>query len=281
MNRKKVIELINVAVNSLILIIITLYFILPYSWVLTAAFRENPGLELEFKGFTLENFVKLFHRSDVPLWFRNSLIVALSVVALVIILSFPPAYLMARYEFRGKHAILLLFILGMSVPISVIMIPIYSFARVLRLTNSLFGLSLFLAFRSLPMAIWLLKEFIKGIPLELEEAAFVDGAGLLRTMMIVTLPLTAPGLAVIGLMAFASSWGDFVMNLILITRDDLRTIALGIYYASLEATGWGYATINYGLLSAIAIIYVIPTFVLYILMQKYLVKGMVIGAVKM
>ena len=80
---------------------------------------------------------------------------------------------MARYEFRGKHAILLLFILGMSVPISVIMIPIYSFARALRLTNSLFGLSLFLAFRSLPMAIWLLKEFIKGIPLELEEAAFV------------------------------------------------------------------------------------------------------------
>ena len=146
---------------------------------------------------------------------------------------------MARYEFRGKHAILLLFILGMSVPISVIMIPIYSFARALRLTNSLLGLSLFLAFRSLPMAIWLLKEFIKGIPLELEEAAFVDGAGLLRTMMIVILPLTTPGLAVIGLMAFTSSWGDFVMNLILITGDDLRTIALGIYYASLEATGWG------------------------------------------
>ena len=282
MNRNKVVYYLNVSVNTLVLILITLYFILPYFWVFNASLRRNPSLEIRFdEEFTLENFVKVINRPDTFRWFINSFIVSMTAMALTLSLSFPPAYLMARYEFKGKNAIIFLFILGMSIPVSAIMVPIYSMARVLRLTNSLLGLSLILAFRSIPMGIWLLKEFIKGIPIEMEEAALVDGATITQILVRVVLPLTAPGLAAIGLMTFTSSWGDFVMNLILITRDDLRTVALGIYYASLETTGWGYATINYGVLAAITVFYVLPSILLYFIMQKYLVRGIMIGALKM
>ena len=127
-----------------------------------------------------------------------------------------------------------------------------------------------------------MKEFIRSIPVDLEEAAWVDGAGRLRTLVKVVFPLTGPGLAVIGMMAFISAWGDFTVSLLLISSGGNTPISLVIFKKSIEtsfATA-GYVTIDYGLMTAISLIYLAVPVIVFLFAQKHLVRGMTIGAVK-
>ena len=265
--------------NHLVFIVVAVYFLAPLTWLITSAFRANPSVWVEFKDFTLENFPRAF-TGDTARWIRNSLFIALSTSIISVGASFLAAYPFARFDFPGKAAALFLLVLSMTIPLSAVMLPTFSLARFLHLQNTLIGVSLVIAARQMPMGIWITKEFITSIPIELEEAAWVDGASRWTTIRRVIFPLCGPGLAVIGLMSFVAGWGDFTTNLILISSEKLYPISMGMYKASIEATSWGYVSVDYGVMCAIGVLYLIPPMVAFLFTHRYLVKGMVLGAVK-
>ena len=271
---------LSVLLNNAILVVISLYFILPMIWMWVSAFRLNPTYKVEFKDFTLENFIVLFFEKQTLTWIRNSLIIALATPAIVTLLAILAAYPMARLEFRGKGLLQALMILSMSIPLSAVLVPTYSLIRALGLENSLEGVILVLAGRQMPIAIWVLTEFVRSLPRELEEAAWIDGCGKLETILRVVLPLSLPGIAVVFMTSFVNAWGDFLTPLIVITSDELKPISMGLYDACLQSRAYGYTLINYGLLSAISIVYMMVPAIVYLVLGKYMVKGMVIGAVK-
>jgi len=272
-------QAINIVGNNLIFLVIVAYFLAPLTWVFVSAFRDNPSITVQFTNFTLGNFPELF-KVETARWIRNSLFIGGMVTLMTIVTAFLAAYPFARFEFRGKVIVLFTLVMSMTIPLSAVMLPTFSLARSLGLSNTLIGVALVIAARQMPMALWVLKEFIATIPVELEEAARVDGAGRIDTLLRIVLPLTAPGLAVIGMMAFVAGWGDFTVSLILLNSDKLFPISMGIYKASLDATSWGYVTVDYGIMTAISLMYLIPPAIAFLFTQRYMVKGMVIGAVK-
>ena len=272
-------RVLPIVLNYLVFLAVAVYFIAPLTWLLTSAFRANPSVSVEFKDFTLSNFPRAF-TGDTLLWFRNSLSIALTTAIISVVSAFLAAYPFARYEFRGKTTMLFILVLSMTIPLSAVMLPTFSLARFLHLQNTLIGVALVIAARQIPMGIWITKEFIASIPIELEEAAWVDGASRLSTLRRIIFPLCRPGLTVIGLMAFVAGWGDFSTNLILISSEKLYPISMGIYKASIESTSWGYVSVDYGVMCAISLLYMVPPMIAFLFTHKYLVKGMVLGAVK-
>ncbi len=270
---------LSLVLNHLVLIVVALYFLAPLAWLLSAAVRPHPSLTLALAPLSLQNFARLF-RGDTLLWIRNSLVIALATTAITVTVAFLAAYPLARYDFRGKTAMLMALVLSMTMPLSTVMVPTFDLARLLHLRNTRLGVALIVATRLLPLAIWVLKEFITTVPGELEEAAALDGAGWLTILRTIVLPLARPGLAVVGLVAFVNGWGDFIVSLILIDHEPLSPISMGIFHASLAATSTAEATVDYGVMAAISLLYLWPPLLAFLGSQRYIIHGMVLGAVK-
>ncbi len=270
---------LGVGVNVLALAAVAAYFAAPMVWLFTSAFRANPSVYVAFEGWTLGNFPRIL-QEETFLWVRNSLLIALGTTAMTLTTAFLAAYPFARLSFRAKPLLLFALALSMTIPFSAVLLPTYSLARWLGLQNSLLGVALILSARQIPMAIWVLKEFIRAIPVELEEAAWVDGASTGAVLLRILLPLSGPGLAVVGLMSFVGGWGDFATSLILLSREELFPISMGIYKASIEATSWGYVTVDYGVMAAISLLYMAFPAMTFLITHRYLVAGLVIGAVR-
>lgn len=269
----------HVVLNNTFLLLVAFLFVFPFTWTVVSAFRQNPQLSLRFTDFWLGNFTHILS-GDTAVWIRNSLLIAGGVTLFTTALAFLAAYPFARFDFRGKTVLLFALIVSMTIPLGVVMLPTFSLARLLHLVNTRIGVILIITARQIPLSLWVLKEFIAAIPIELEESAWVDGASRFGTLWRIVFPLTAPGLAVMGMMAFLVGWGDFLVNLLLISSDELLPISMGIYKTSLEATAYGQLRVNYGLQTAISLLYMVPPVLLYLLFQRYLIRGMVLGAVK-
>ena len=268
--------------SNLVLLILIIFFTFPFLWVVTSAFRKYPHFYIEFKDFTLRN-VQSILTGRTLMWIENSLILAIGTAIIAVSVCFLGAYVLSKCHFKGKNILMFVMILSMCIPLSAVMLPTYSMIRKMGLVNTRIGVILVLAARFIPMGVWVIKEFIDGIPKELEEAARIDGAGTLTLISKITFPLALPGTAVIALIAFLGGWGDFTLNLILINKEKLYPISLGIFKASLIMTGSRAAQvvqIDHGIMAAISMLYLIIPVIFFILMQKHLVKGMVIGAVK-
>lgn len=268
--------------SNLVLLILIIFFTFPFLWLVTSAFRNYPQFYIIFKDFTLRNFQTILTGRTL-MWIVNSSILGISTAIMAVSVCFLGAYVLSKCHFRGKNILMLVMILSMSIPLSAVMLPTYSMMRKLGLVNTRIGMTLVLAARFIPIGVWIIKEFIDSIPKELEQAAMIDGAGTLTIISKITFPLALPGTAVIALLAFLGGWGDFTLSLILINKEKLYPISLGIFRASLIMTG-GRAgqvvLIDHGIMAAISMLYLMMPVIFFILMQKYLVKGMAIGAVK-
>ncbi len=268
--------------SNLVLLILIIFFTFPFLWVVTSAFRKYPHFYIEFKDFTLRNFQSILTGRTL-MWIVNSSILGISTAIIAVSVCFLGAYVLSKCHFRGKSILMLVMILSMCIPLSAVMLPTYSIMRKMGLVNTRIGMILVLAARFIPIGMWIIKEFIDGIPEELEQAAMIDGAGTLTIISKIVFPLALPGTAVVALLAFLGGWGDFTLNLILINKEKLYPISLGIFRASLIMTGSRAAQvvqIDHGIMAAISMLYLIIPVIFFILMQKYLVKGMAIGAVK-
>lgn len=253
----------------LILALLGLFFLVPILWPILASLNPSATLSVAIPAhFSLVNFQTILTDGLVAVPFRNSLILAVSTMLLVIILSGLAAYPLSRYHFRFKGPLMYAILFVSSLPVLALVTPLYAMYASLNLIDTLQGVILFFVASALPFCIWLMKNFLNSIPVDLEEAAWIDGASTLQTLFRVLLPIAAPGVAVVGVWSFLVAWTNFFVPLIILQSQDLLPASVHIY------TFFGsYGQVNYGQLAAYAMLYALPAVVLYTLVSRFFVRG--------
>ncbi|RCG25354.1 carbohydrate ABC transporter permease [Sphaerisporangium album] len=248
------------------LAVIALAFAGPFVWVLLASVQPEAGLTAKPSlDFSFRNFAAVLNWETIYQPVINSIVISGATAVLTVVVSGLAAYPLSRYKLRyGRHFMLtLLFTTGL--PVTAIMVPVYSMFFRFNLYGSIPAMVLFLAASSLPFAIWMMKNFMDGVPVSLEEAAWVDGAGWVRSMLRVVWPLMAPGVAVVAIFVFVNQWGNFFVPFVLLDAPEKQPAAVTIYTFFSQ-----YGAVAYGELAAFSIIYTTPAVVLYIAVNKYL-----------
>jgi len=250
--------------------------LVPILWIGLAAFKQHVDvyqLKLSFTP-TLENFRVVF---EAPYYLgeklKNSTIVATVTVVIAIPIATCAAYAFSRFRLRGQSALLVMILATQFVPAVVIVLPFFIMFRNLGLLDTLTGLILVNLAIVMPFAIWMIKGFIDGIPIETEEAALVDGSSRMQVIRNIVLPMAAPGLVTAGIFCFIIAWNEFLFALILTSKDAVTLpIGLALFKAE-EGDLWN-------LLAAAGIIIMVPMFILALIIRKHFVQGMTMGAVR-
>jgi ABC-type glycerol-3-phosphate transport system permease component len=194
--------------------------------------------------------------------------------AIVVILGAAAAYSLTRYRYRGRNAIAKLLLLAYMFPPIILIVPLFIFAHSLALTNSRIGVSLSYISFSLPYAIWILRAFFQGLPIELEHAAWIDGASRSQGLIYIVIPSALPGIIATAIFTFIVAWNDFLFASVLISVDRLKTLPVGIN------DFFHMAVVDWGLIMAAGVMITIPAVVFFVAVQQYLVEGWGAGAVK-
>jgi multiple sugar transport system permease protein len=255
--------------------ILALFCVIPFAWVLLTSIDENAGLYLQLPTPTLNNFVKFFTEEGTPRLLLNSIWISVGATALTLAFAIFGAYALARFRFFGRRTLMFSILLIRVVPPTATIVPLYMIMINLSLNNSLTGLILVEAAYQLPLALWLLKGFIDTIPVDLEEAAWIDGCSRLTGAWRVVFPLVRPGLGACALFSFVNVWGDFLTPLVLLQSPEKYPISIGMFRAFS-----GRNQVDWGLLTATAVLYMVPTVLLYLFVRRYLLKATVSGALK-
>ncbi|MGB9669017.1 MAG: carbohydrate ABC transporter permease [Anaerolineales bacterium] len=219
------------------------------------------------------NYLKIWQTAGFTLAFRNSVIVTLVGVLIALILGVPAAYAMNRISFYGKRALSVWLLLSYMLPEFLFIIPIYVLYQRIGLYDTQIGLALVYQVFLLPFTIWLLRGFFADVPIELEEAARIDGCSRIQTLTRIYLPLTSPGIAATAILTAIWVWNELTIALAL-TFDSARTVTVAV------AGFRGYASINWGSMTAASIVSIIPMFLFAAIAQRYIVEGLTLGAVK-
>ncbi len=260
-------------VQHVALLAITLMFLVPMLWVLSASIDARASFAIEWPNFTVDNFENL-NTADA-LWhpLSNSLILAASTTAVVTITGVTAAYALSRYRSWYTRGYLFVVLFATGLPVQLLMIPAYTLFIQLNLLDSMQATVLFLSATSLPFAIWLLKNFIDHIPPELDEASQVDGAGSLARIRLIILPLAAPGIAVAAMFTFLNAWGQFVIPFILLQSPDKLPAAVSIYqFMSTQGQ------VHYGPLAAFTLVFSLPVLLLYAILSRFLTGAFNFGS---
>ena len=224
--------------------------------------------------FTLENFYTQFNETLRQI-FLNSVIVGTATAALATFSAALSAYALARFRFWGNSTILMFFLASMAFPIPLIMISMYILFVSVGLLDTYTALVLGHTVITLPVAVWLLKNFFDTLPVEVEEAAFIEGAGPFRTLFFIVLPMSKPALAAAAIFVFVTSWNEFMFGLAFITSNDMRPLPVGIsmYFLVQFDGAWSE-------LMAVGLMVTAPVLVLFLVFQKTFMHGVTAGAVK-
>ena len=222
---------------------------------------------------TAEHFLKVFARHQLHLQMRNSLIVGVSTMIVSLSVGSLAAYSLARTPIRGRGALAVAILFTRMVPAGALVVPMYVIMRNLGWTNSYIGIIAAHTTFNLPFVVWMMRSFFQEIPPELEEAAMVDGCTTLQTFYRIALPLASPGLTATGILVLILSWNEFLFALVLSGRAT-RTLPTGI------SAFVGSVSVDWGGSSAAAVMAMVPVFIVGMLVQRYLVRGLTMGAVK-
>lgn len=267
----------NQAARFVFFAVVLFFFLGPLSWLLLASVNSDPGFSWAIpETITLENFAELFTESDLFIWMRNSLVLAVGTMIATVILATLAAYPLARVRFPGKTAFMYILLLARVMPITSVIIPIFSIAVVLDLVNRFEGAILLFTAMQLPISLWIMKGFVDSIPVELEESAWLDGCNRMQGLIHIVFPLMWPGIAVTALFAFLAAWSDFLIPLVLLRSPSTFPIAMGLFRAFNDL-----GNVNFGFLTSLAVVYSAPSILLYLFARQYLIKGMTAGGVKM
>jgi N,N'-diacetylchitobiose transport system permease protein len=224
--------------------------------------------------WTLENFAYVIGEGGFGRYLVNSLTVALATVLAGALLALLAAVAVARFRFRLRTSVLVMVLIIQMVPVEALVIPLFIQARSLQMLDTLAGLVVvYLAF-SLPFAIWTLRGFVAAVPVELEEAAYLDGASWGRMFRSVLLPLVAPGLVATSVFSFIVAWNEFIFALTFMADDQRYTVAVGL------RRFFGQHLTDWGAVMAASTLITIPVMVFFVIAQKRLTDGLVAGAVK-
>lgn len=274
--RLKPIEILGRA----ILLVFFVVAMFPIYWMLITSFKpqsETFRLTPTFfpERFTTEAYVRLFTKTGFVRSLLNSTAVSAVVSAFTIVLAFPCAYALARYEFKGRNAVSQGILITYLMPAAVLFIPFYTLLARLNLTNNLWGLILIYPTKTLPYAVWILTPFIASVPRELDEAGMVDGCTRFSALLRIVLPLAAPSIAATFIFSVTMCWGEYLYALVCMTQDAYETIPLfisGLSWA--DITPWAQVMASGVLVS-------VPIVLLYTFASSFLAGGMTAGSVKM
>jgi ABC-type glycerol-3-phosphate transport system permease component len=265
-----------VLLMALVLLVFTAF---PFAWMASTAFKPPREIfvtppSLWPSQFELENIRRLFDETRFLTYFRNSVTVSLSTVALTLLLSTPAAYSLTRFRFYGREklAALILFTY-MFAPIMII-VPFYVMVRFLGLTNTHTGLVMAYTAFCLPFNLWMLRTFFQSIPVDIEEAAMIDGANRFQAVVHVVFPLALPGVVATGIFTFILAWNDYIFARVLLSADELKTLPVGI------ADLYNASVVDWGMIMASGLLVIAPIAGVFVFIQKYLVAGWGAGGVK-
>lgn len=278
MRRKKL--NINRLIITLILTVIVIAMLVPFFIMLSTSLKSYAEVTMwppDWIPDTLrwENYSSVWSGDgSIKRALLNSVIVSSSTMLICIVLGSFAAYGVSRFKFKGKKMFLFIVILTQMFSPVVLVAPMYRIIRDLGLLNSYLSMIIPNAAFALPMTVWLLYGYLEGISPSLEEAAMIDGCNRRQAVTKIIMPLTAPGIVTSGLFAFIVSWNDLLFARSFITRPEMRTISVALTsYQSVFETSWHR-------MMAASVISVIPVFILFLIIQKHLVKGLASGGVK-
>lgn len=247
-----------------VLIVIALCFLLPLAWLVLASLDVKATYQTQLPAqFSLANYAAVLtpDLTFMPLW--NSFLLSAGAAVVAVLAAVLAAYPLSRYQMRFNRPFLYSILFGSCLPITAIMVPVYSLFVRLNLLDSLPGTIFFMAASSLPMAIWMTKNFMDSVPISLEEAAWVDGASAMKALQSIVVPLMRPGIAVVFIFVFIQAWGNFFVPFILLLSPSKQPAAVSIYSFFGQ-----YGAIAYGQLAAFSVLYSIPVIMLYVLVSR-------------
>lgn len=229
-------------------------------------------------GLSLDSYERLWtYQEGLPAYLANSLGTALLAIALTLVLTVPAAYALARFPVPGKEVLFVVLLLALIIPYQALLTPMFLMFAKIGLTNSLLGLAVLHTAIQLPFSLYVLRNSFGAVPRELEEAAIVDGASSWQALRWVFIPSTTPAIVTVALFAFIMSWNEFLGALVMMSRGARFTLPLILATSRTETSLGGT---DWGMLQAGITISIIPCVVVYLLLQRYYVSGLMSGAVK-
>lgn len=264
------------AVLGLLVLLVTLF---PIYWVTVSALRGYGGLFTESNtlwptAFDLTFFSNIWASTNFPRYYLNSLIVAAAATFVTIVLSVCMAYVLTRYRFRFSALIRTSMLVGYMLPPMVLAIPLLGLLVSLRLDDTIPGLVLAHVAMCLPFGVWMMISFLWTVPFDLEEAAWIDGASRVQTLLRIIVPVTIPGITSVAVFTFIISFTDYVFGLMLISTDSRKTVPVGL------ATIAESTALQRGDLLAGAALIGIPMVIFMAFVSRFFIRGLMAGAVK-
>jgi len=224
---------------------------------------------------TLVQFRRLFAQTPFAVYFINSVIVSVATTAIVIVVALAGAYALVRFRFPGRQMMAQLTLVTYLLPTTVLLLPLYVLIARVGLANSLFGLALAYVTFTLPFALWLLRSFLVGIPVDLEEAAMVDGAGRIHAFVEIVVPQALPGIISTALFSFILSWNEYLYAMVFINEDARKTLPPGVLTMLNQNQN-----VQWALLMAASVVMALPLVIVFSFLQGHLSRGFGAGAVK-
>jgi ABC-type glycerol-3-phosphate transport system permease component len=235
---------------------------------------QKQGQTLWIEHPTFSNYSRLFQEYDFARYFLNSTVVAVATAVSATSISAFAGYSLARFSFAGKGAIAFLILLTQMIPAIAVIIPLFLWFQKLHLLDTYWALIIAYNAFAIPFCTWLLRGFFIEIPVELEEAAMIDGVSQIGAFFRIVLPLSLPGLLATLIFSFILAWQEFLFAVTFTNSSELRTLTVGV------AAMRGKDIVDWGLLNAGVVVTTVPLAVLFAFVQRYLVKGLTAGAVK-
>ena len=266
-------------VNGVVIstIVTALFILLPLYWLIASSFKapNDVGTTQLFPNpISGANYSNAFVGFDFGIYFRNSLVVTIIATALVLFLGTLAGYALGRLPMRGKFTTLVILLMISVFPEVAVIAPLFLLMKEIGWLDSYQALILPYTAFNLPFAIWILRNYMLGIPKEMEETGRIDGAGALRTVWTIILPQALPGLFTAGIFCFTACWTEFLMALTFNDSNNFRTIPVGI------ADFGGNFQVPYGTIFAASVVAVVPIGILVFIFRKFVISGLTSGAVK-
>lgn len=278
--RPKVLKRLSAMGRVLLLAAYLLGVLLPIYWMAATSFKPHTEIinaqQLTYvpQAATLDNYRQLFAMYDYGQMMKNSVVISVSTALCITLLSILGGYALARYSFRGKAGMLLFFLITQMIPGILVMIPLYMIFSRAGLINTRFSLFVYYLLVNLPFCVITMRSFFERIPYTLEEAAYVDGCTKGQSLFRIVLPVMFPGIVAVFVFAFIGAWNELIAGTIFISTSDRWTVPVGL--KSLI----GKYDVKWGVLMAGGVLALLPTAVMFALMQRFVVEGLTAGAVK-
>ena len=266
-------------IGNAILLVMLLWTAIPFYWMINTSLKHDK----EIYGYeatlipqqpTLDNYARVFRETPYLLFLRNSMVVAVGSTVLSIVIACLGAYAIARLNFPGRALLARGLVFTYLVPTSLLFIPMFAMMSVLRLTDSLHGLIIAYLGFDVPFCTWLLMGYFKSVPVELEEAARVDGCNRVTALVRIVLPMALPALVVVTFFSFTHAWNEFLYAHVFTSTNSARTVTTGLAnFMSQDVFFWGP-------LMASTIMSALPPVLMFLVLQRWVVLGLTLGGVK-